>query len=87
LSPGVGKPQQNGDEPFDMVPDHEIGDCGDRRSFVLKGEQCEPAPKSGLPVQELARSPQRHVQNLCLSRRVKADHARPVGDDRAFAKP
>jgi hypothetical protein len=50
LGPGVGKPQQNGDEPFDMVPDHEIGDGGDRRSFVLEGEQCEPAPEGGLPV-------------------------------------
>ena len=31
LSPHAGKPKQICDEPFDMVPDHEIGEGGDRR--------------------------------------------------------
>ena len=52
LSPHAGKPKQTCDEPFDMVPDHEMA-TGDRRSFALEGEQREPKPKSGVPVQEL----------------------------------
>ena len=69
LGPGVGKPQQNCDEPFDVVPDHEIGDGGDCRSFVLESEQRELAPKSGLPAQVLAQPRQRDMEKLGLAPR------------------
>jgi hypothetical protein len=38
LSVGAAKPQQNCDERFDTVRDHEIGDGGDRR-FALEASR------------------------------------------------